>query len=306
MSDLQRDEIEAETEVMRLFTRARQRLAAHDETEAYHLFQTAVTAAERSLPPDHPRLSSAYANLAMVEESPARAKKLLEAAIRIERKNAESLALDAAPDRIVTLLTNLAIIHQDLDDVDASQQCFEEAIERLERQPPTHSTRMELASLYFQLAMLLQENNHCERAAELLWSSIFLAGREQGVRCESVALYLYHMATLEKGANPASAFLCARVALYLFLKMEERTDQRFFETLARRVRDLERGEPCTEHTSLIASWIVENDPDAKDFFLGLCSAMQHPDPLPAQIAVLETFLTKLERNIASCDDDGQT
>ena len=301
--DPQRNEMEAEAEILRLFAQARRALASHDETEAYHLFRSAVSVAERSLPPDHPRLSSAYTNLAMVEESPARAKQLLEAAIRIERKHSESLSLDAAPDRMVTLLTNLAVIHQDLDDVEASQQCFEEAIERLERQPPTHSTRMELASLYFQLSMLLQENDACTRAAELLWSSIFLAGREQGVRCESVALYLYHMATLEREAKPASAFLCARVALYLLLKMEKRTDRRFFETLAHRVRDLERGEPCTEHTSLVASWIVENDPEAREFFVGLRDAMQNPAPMPPQIDVLETFLAKLEYNIAHCDED---
>ena len=287
----------AEAEVVRLFDEGRRLHEAGEDSEAYQLFQDAFVLAQEQLPSDHPRLASAYANLAMVEQNPMVARRLLSSALKMERR-----ATPPDQERIVALLSNLAVIHQDLDEPKAARRVFEEAISILESMPKTHSRRLELASLCFQLAVLLQEGGENSRASELIWSSIFLTGLEQGVRCEPVALYLYHLATLELKEQPSNAFLFARVSLWLLLRMEERTDRRFFETLAQRVRELERGEPCTEHTSLVAAWIVENDSGSREFFPELRRAMEQSDPVSPTIESLEQFLVKLQGSIGDCRD----
>ncbi|MDD3468951.1 MAG: tetratricopeptide repeat protein [Thermoguttaceae bacterium] len=282
-------------EISKLFAQAHQKLAQHDEMEAYLLFDRAVAFAERFLPNDHPKRASAYANLAMMEENPGRAKSLLESAIQIERQVPNTT-------RLTTLLSNLAVIQQDLEEPESALQSFEEAISLLESQTPTSVRQTQLASLYFQMAILLQEMEETGRAVDILWSAIFIAGRDT-VRCEAVALHLYYMATFELSQNHLTpAVLYARVSLYILLLLEENTGHRFFETLAQRIQELEKGAPCTEHSSLIAAWIVEHDPEAKAFLPSLRQMIQNPDQESAERAQLERFLAKLSQKIAECGE----
>ena len=286
---------DSEAEISKLFALANQKLAQHDETEAYQLFDQAVVFAERFLPGDHPKRASAYANLAMMEEHPGRAKSLLESAIQIERQVPNTT-------RLPTLLSNLAVIQQDLEEPDAALRSFEEAISLLETQTVTLEQQTQLASRYFQMAILLQEMDEVERAVDVLWSSIFISGRDT-VRCEAVALPLYYMATFELNQNHLEhAVLYARVSLYILLLLEENTGRRFFETLAQRIQELEKGAPCTEHSSLIAAWIVEHDPDARTFLPALRQMIQNPDQESEERDSLEKFLTRLSQKITECDE----